>query len=224
MTDMRGVNNYWPQLSDDQIERRVHRDWVGGMWDEIGSLQFEYLKQQGLVPAHRLLDVGCGALRGGLHFIRYLQRGHYIGVDMNESLLKAGRVEVEQAGLSAKEPQLVLDGGFAFQKLIGPVDYALAMSLFTHLHMNLILRCLRALRPLLAPQALFCATFFEAPEGDWLPDIHQWPEVITHFDSDPYHYAPSMMAWMADRCGYRFEYPREWNHPRNQKMGIFRPV
>ncbi len=38
---------------------------VGGLWDEIGQLQFDFLRAKGLLPRHKLLDFGCGSLRGG---------------------------------------------------------------------------------------------------------------------------------------------------------------
>ena len=28
-----------------------------------------------------LIDIGCGALRGGVHFVRHLDPGHYFGMD-----------------------------------------------------------------------------------------------------------------------------------------------
>jgi len=223
MSDMRGVNNYWEQLTDSEIESGKHRSRIGGLWDEIGSLQFAYIKDQGLLPAHTLLDIGCGPLRGGLHFIRHLDRGRYIGVDINESFLKAARMEVERAGLSDKQPRLLHDENFQFRDVAGPVDFAVAISLFTHLHINLIMRCLISLRPLLGPKGMLCATFFVAPEDDWLPDIEHMQGRVSHFDSDPCHYPTGMMAWMAERCGYQFQYVGDWGHPRKQMMGIFTP-
>jgi hypothetical protein len=41
-----------------------HRDVVGGMWDDIGKLQFDFLCDHGLRPSCRLIDIGCGCLRG----------------------------------------------------------------------------------------------------------------------------------------------------------------
>lgn len=53
------------------MNREPHRIAVGGMWDEIGKLQFEFMVKQGLKPHHKFLDIGCGSLRGGysLHSI-----------------------------------------------------------------------------------------------------------------------------------------------------------
>src|ERR1035438_2924105 len=70
-----------------------YRAFVGGagpMWDSIGALQFEFLKSRGLLPDHRFMDVGCGALRGGSHFIRYLDPGCYHGIDKHIELIIYG--------------------------------------------------------------------------------------------------------------------------------------
>ena len=67
-----------------------HRDLAGGMWEEIGKLQFDFMMQQGLKPHHVLLDIGCGPLRGGVYFIKYLDKGNYLGIDKNKSLVNGG--------------------------------------------------------------------------------------------------------------------------------------
>ena len=65
------------------------RDAIGGMWEEIGSLQLEFLKNMGLSPSNTLLDIGCGNVRGGRHFIRYVDSGNYTGIDIWPKWLEA---------------------------------------------------------------------------------------------------------------------------------------
>jgi hypothetical protein len=72
------------------IRKAGRRLYVGGAWDEIGKLQFDFLKQQGLKPYHYLLDIACGALRLGVRAIPYLERGHYLGIEKEEGLIAAG--------------------------------------------------------------------------------------------------------------------------------------
>jgi hypothetical protein len=50
---------------EEAVEKLGHRNYVGGMWEEIGKLQFDFLVQQGLKPSHCFLDIGCGSFRGG---------------------------------------------------------------------------------------------------------------------------------------------------------------
>ena len=47
---------------------------IGGKWDILGPLQYEFLLRNGLLPHNTLLDYGCGTLRGGRFFIKYLEQ------------------------------------------------------------------------------------------------------------------------------------------------------
>ena len=71
----------------------------------MGKLQFDYLVDHGLKPDHYLLDAGCGPLRGGVHFIQYLEEGHYYGVDKREDVIEEAReLELPRHGLAGKRP------------------------------------------------------------------------------------------------------------------------
>ena len=94
-------------------------------------LQFEYLLNAGLKPHHKILDLGCGALRGGIHFIKYLNDGKYIGVDANRSLIKAGQIELKKMNLDHKSFKLIVDENFNYQTWGYKFDYILSVSLFT---------------------------------------------------------------------------------------------
>jgi len=48
-------------LVREKVKQGKHRHIIGGMWDEIGQLQLDYMKSQGLKPYDKLLDIGCGA-------------------------------------------------------------------------------------------------------------------------------------------------------------------
>jgi SAM-dependent methyltransferase len=219
---MQGINDYGTELSPEDIATRHHRDAVGGLWDELGRLQFEFLRSRGLERSHHLADIGCGCLRGGVHFIDYLDPGHYSGLDINASLLEAGRIEVAQHGLEAKAPRLLLDDGFRSVRFQQPFDFMLSVSLFTHLPMNHILRCLRESREALKPGGVYYATYFEAPAPLWLEPLpHRVGGVTTHFDRDPFHYAFAEIEWMAMHAGLKAERIGEWEHPRDQMMAAF---
>jgi SAM-dependent methyltransferase len=220
---MEGINSYWRQLSADDMTAGRHRDMVGGMWEEIGSLQFDFLKRQGLLPGHRLLDVGCGCLRGGIHFIRYLNTGNYYGLDINPSLLAAGELELAATGLLDKNPVLLVNDKFECSRFGVKFDFALGLSVFTHLFMNHIARCLLEVKKVLQADGRFYATFFQAPSPVCLtPILHHPGEIKTHYDSDPFHYSYEEMLMLAESVGFVIELIDDWQHPRAQKMLCFR--
>src|SRR5690606_22363517 len=130
------INRYMDEtLMEQRIVNEGHRAVVGGMWDVIGPLQRDFLAAQGLRPDHNLLDVGCGALRGGVPLAGYLDANRYYGIDISQRLLDAGYEKEAHGGdLAAKLPR---DHLFATRDseapLDAPSDFAVAVSLFAHL-------------------------------------------------------------------------------------------
>jgi SAM-dependent methyltransferase len=203
-----------------------HRDVIGGMWDEVGALQLDFLRGQGLKPDHRLLDVGCGSLRGGVHFVRYLDAGRYYGLDISEALIEAGyNQEIGALGLRQKLPRtnLLTTANFDATSWGASFDMALAQSVFTHLPLNQIALCLEQIARVMKPGGVFYATFFRAPEtSPWSDAItHDPGGVTTTATSDPYHYRPSQLAWAAGEL-WEAECIGKWSHPRGQQMMAYR--
>ena len=212
--------------NDKHLEANWHRDAVGGMWDEIGKLQFDFLRMQGLRPEHHFLDVGCGSLRGGVHFVRYLDSGNYYAIDINPHLLDAGRIELERHDLAHKELTLVQMENFDFQSLNQEFDYALAQSVFTHLSLNSIIRCIINIEKVLVQRGRFYATFFENSRGKFNLEPITYPNVdipnlTTYSDKDPYHYDFKVFEWICEETSLRVDYIGNWNHPRDQKIMAF---
>jgi len=216
------MNIYRTQLGMDEIEALAHREMVGGMWDEIGALQLAFLRGRGLAPHHRLLDMGCGALRGGVHFVRYLDPGRYHGLDLNASLIEAGRRELAAAGLADRGANLLVDDAFAASRFGTSFDCAIAVSLFTHLPMNQIVRCLVEVRKVLAPGARLYASCFEAPSPAHLaPLTHEGQGIVTQYDTDPFHQSLDELASLGRFAGMTVAGVGDWGHPRGQRMVAF---
>ena len=57
------------------------------IWQQWGDAILHRLIARGLRPDDLVVDYGCGTLREGVHLIRYLAKGRYIGLDIDERIL-----------------------------------------------------------------------------------------------------------------------------------------
>ncbi len=103
------------------------------LWKMKRRFQFAFLSSRGLRPEHRLLDIGCGTLRGGVPLIAYLDAGNYVGVEARAEVLEEGRKELSEAGLEHKHPVLIHASDPAQVALEAPVDFAWAFSVLFHM-------------------------------------------------------------------------------------------
>ncbi|KAJ6413863.1 hypothetical protein OIU84_006632 [Salix udensis] len=105
--------------------------WAGGR--DV----FEFLAESShLSPNSRVLEIGCGTLRVGLHFIRYLGPEHYHCLERDElSLMSAFRYELPSQGLLQKRPLIVRGEDMDFAKFGSQVVYDLIYASAVFLHM-----------------------------------------------------------------------------------------
>lgn len=215
--------DYRRQLTQQERQKGEHREFIGGLWDEIGDLQFKFVVDQGLSKDTNFIDIGCGCLRGGVRFIQYLDKGGYYGLDVNASLLEAGyEQELPRYNLQGKLPRenLLADAEFNFSKFGVKFGMAIAQSVFTHLPMNHIRLCLIELAKVLEPGGRLFATIFECPQ-EHPPErqlVHTPGGIVSYIARDPYHYEVDTIRCIAEESYWNLEYIGEWRHPRGQKM------
>ncbi|MFF7214610.1 class I SAM-dependent DNA methyltransferase [Streptomyces sp. NPDC008238] len=129
-------------------------------WLALGAMQFDYLREHGLSPRHRLLDIGCGNLRAGRLLIGYLDAGHYYGIDISPDILIAAKRTVAERGLQSKLPYLTLTHDLTFDFLPDRhFDVVHAHSVFSHSPLEVIDECLANVARILAPGGWFDFTF-----------------------------------------------------------------
>lgn len=130
-------------------------------WDRQAALQFTVLVGLGLRGCHRLLDMGCGALRAGRLFIPYLDRGCYFGIEPKEELQRAGIAhEVGQDLVLLKRPRFITGRrDFPAQEFGTTFHYALAQSIFTHASPVQVRQCLHNVAEVLTFGGTFAATY-----------------------------------------------------------------
>jgi hypothetical protein len=187
-----------------------HREYVGGLWDEIGQLQFDFMVSRGLRPEHVFLDIACGSLRLGIRLIPYLDRGNYLGIEKEERLVKMGIAkELDPALHASKTPELLISSKFEFEKFRKKPDFALAQSLFTHLREEDIGLCLRKLRQFVNPGARLFATYFVGGEPRSPGESNACHMFI---------YTREQAEGFGRAHGWKPNYIGGWEHPRNQMI------
>lgn len=213
--------DYTKPLSAEAISKGRHRRKVKGPWDELGALQLTFLRAQGLQVSHRLLDVGCGPLRGGIHLVDYLDPGGYYGIDINESLLDAGYEHELPEALRSKLPRDHLRATDRFDCDFGvQFDYAVAHSLFTHLSLNQVRLCLFRVARVMPPGGRLFATFFRAPASHPLDEPRGGGRIWT--ERNAFFYYRADLEWAARCAPWEVRYIGRWGHPRHQMMMEFR--
>jgi len=189
-----------------------HRQYVGGDWDALGRLQFEFMLKMGLKPQHVLLDVGCGALRAGVKFIDYLDEEKYLGLDREKRLIQIGiKQELGRDLMRRKSPEFVVSDSFEFEKFSKQPDFAIAQSLFTHLAEADIRLCLQKLRRFMNPGGRFYATWFITDESH----VNESPRSHSHRS---FRYPRATVEEFSIKAGRRQRYIGDWAHPRRQMM------
>jgi hypothetical protein len=104
--------------------------------------------------------------------------------------------------LQDKAAHLAVGDRFELDSFAARFDYGIAVSLFTHLPMNHLIRCLVQVRRTLAPGGKFYATFFEAPDSGYLEPLRHEPGgITTQLDQDPFHYSLRDMQAIAGLAG-----------------------
>lgn len=200
---------------DKGIDKIGHREYVGGMWDEIGQLQFNFLLSRGLKPDSYLLDIACGSLRLGVKAIPYLEPMHYLGIDKEEGLVKAGlEKELDQKVRAEKKPNIVVSDSFEFEKLGQKANFAMAQSLFTHLPPDLIHLCFKRLGPQFDDDGAFYATYFETSQQIRNPKESH--------DHGFFGYTKQEMLEFGTANGFEANYIGDWKHPREQVIVEYR--
>ncbi|MFV9644339.1 MAG: class I SAM-dependent methyltransferase [Desulfobacterales bacterium] len=102
-------------------------------FETIGRLQFITLLKEGLYPSSKVLDIGCGCLRGGYWIIHFLKCAHYFGIEPNREMLDAGIQEILGSDLvEEKQPRFDYNTAFDFSAFGEKFDFFVARSIWTH--------------------------------------------------------------------------------------------
>lgn len=185
--------------TDMRVQCDGYRSAVGAAhdWERHGLLQFDFLKQQGLKPAHRLLEIGCGTGRLARKVVPYLDWGNYVGVDISRGALVAAREVARVEGWAEQCPQFLDDT----HSVHAAHDYVWAFSVFIHLPAQTMTDVMREARRLMAPGG--CFLFSYVPErADSRTGLKQFRHTLRTY-TDAAHAAgltfERVLAWRGEQ-------------------------
>jgi SAM-dependent methyltransferase len=184
---MDGIRTDGLDIDDKAFEQRLElmRGPVGA-WRVDREVQARALEKLGLKREHRLLEIGCGPLQAGAPLIRYLERGHYTGIDISADRLAAARELVRWFGLEDREPRLVRSDDFGLDQLEpGTFDRVWSFHVVIHFPQPLIARFMQAIATLLNPGGIGWFSAWVAEDGTPFTKLGSWLEFpVTEAGSD----------------------------------------
>lgn len=110
--------------------------FLGGhpkLFETAGRIQLIVLLKEGLYPSSKVLDIGCGCLRGGYWLIHFLNSGCYYGLEPNEAMIETGLREFVEPSISEyKKPRFSNNDDFDFSVFNETFDFFVARSIWSH--------------------------------------------------------------------------------------------
>jgi SAM-dependent methyltransferase len=196
-----------------RAEDQGYRGYVGPaeMYDLMGSSQFSLLCTLGLRENHRLLDIGCGSLRGGRLFIPYLAPGGYTGLEPNKWLVdEAIERQIGHDVLGLKAPTFVHNESFDLSGL-DPFDFVIAQSIASHTGPAMTRALMEAIREGLAASGV-AAMSIRHDSSDWTEEGWFYWAGTGHRTGEVGYRPKTVAAWL-DAAGLQGA-PIAWFHPR----------
>jgi glycosyl transferase family 4 len=168
-----------------------------------GRLQLAALLRHGLRPDSKLLDIGCGCLRGGYWLIRFLQPGRYCGIEPRKDRLQLGLSHLfAPAELAGKQPRFDHNPEFDSSVFGERFDFFLARSIWTHASKPQIARMLDAFLRDTRPAAKFL-TSYVPPEPPHRPELMGEAWIGTGLESNVPGIAYHSFEWIERECRAR---------------------
>jgi glycosyltransferase involved in cell wall biosynthesis len=169
---------------------------------ESGRMQLDALVRLGLEPGSRLLDVGCGVLRGGYWLVQFLNADRYFGIEPHAGRLAVGKSLLPPGLLAAKRPRFDGNPDFELTVFGETFDFVMADSIWSHAAKSQIETMLDSLLRVSHEKTVLLASYLPAGSGlgsdylgsTWVGTSHESNIVgVIRHDRD----------WILDRCHRR---------------------
>lgn len=143
-------------------------------FDKRGEIITKWLKELGMTPESRVLDIGCGNLNTGVHLIRFLNPGRYVGIDVNGWLVNAALEQFPD--LPAKAPRFLWNSEFDASEVGVTFDFVVSHSVMSHMAHDQFPQALAAVRAVVDEGAVWLSSFradqFNSLAKEWVYPGH----------------------------------------------------
>jgi hypothetical protein len=123
--------------------------------------------------------------------------------------------------IQKKKPEFLVTDSFEFKKISKSPDYAIAQSLFTHLTLKDIKKCLRKLRAIAKPGCKFYATFDEEQVTPKSKKKQGLPNPSRSHSNLTFYYSAGDIESCAKKTNWNYKYIGDFGHPSKQQMVLF---
>ena len=187
--------------------------FVGGglaKFEQAGRAQLISLLQVCVYPDSRVLDVGCGCLRGGYWLIHFLSAGCYFGIEPNKAVLQAGcDILLAPDLMETKKPRFDTNEDFDFSVFNVDFDFIVARSIWTHATKNQIKRMLDGFIAHSTPDGVFLTSVLLACDEGGKEDYQGQYWVGKSHQSDKRGTVAHSYEWIAGQCRNRSLFVKE---------------
>jgi SAM-dependent methyltransferase len=176
----------------DRANELSHQTFLGGPaheFEAMGRFQLITLLRCGLYPDSKVVDIGCGCLRGGYWLINFLQPGKYFGIEPNLEMLAVGKNQILGTPLlEEKRPHFLSNDRFDLGGFGEVFDFFIASSVWIHASKQQICNMLDSFSSWGADDSVFLANYRPARRGKdytgyrWIGRSHESdaPGVVRH--------------------------------------------
>jgi len=134
-------------------------------------MQLAVLLENGLQPWSKVLDFGCGALRGGWWMMQFLLPGHYCGIEPNKKRLQLAIDHVAGPDLIARaQPRFSSISDLNMGVFGESWDFVICRSIWTHASKSEIGAMMGSFRATSAPKGRMLTSVL--PAGERWPDFN----------------------------------------------------
>ncbi len=171
-------------------------------FEKGGREQLSYLMASGLKPNSKVVDMGCGVLRGGYWLIHALDPYCYCGIEPHQQRLAMGISTIlEKDVLRLKQPRFHTNPDFDTSVFGERFDFFLAYSIWTHASKRQIGLMLDAFLRDSQDDARFLTSCL--PAGEEYPDYQGTAWYGTSHESDVPGCIGHSRQWIDAECGRR---------------------